>query len=186
MNPSAMPSSYIYPGVADHITVSAIDFAAVLKISQALSGIICKDKLLHEFSQVMLKNSGGDRCALILTDQSNQSTVAAVSTIESIELCSEPLDDSIDVPVKLIEHVQKTNEILVFNNLEIDRSVIDTYLQRYQPKSLVCLPILNQEKSVGILYLENRHTDNAFTDDRIFILNSLCTQAAISLDNAAE
>lgn len=37
---------------------------------------------------------------------------------------------------------------------------------------------------MGILYLENNLTTGAFTSDRVEILNLLCTQAAISLENA--
>jgi GAF domain-containing protein len=46
------------------------------------------------------------------------------------------------------------------------------------------LPIFNQGQLVGILSLENRATSGVFTNDRILILNFLCTQAAISLENA--
>ncbi|MEM6402192.1 MAG: ATP-binding protein, partial [Cyanobacteria bacterium P01_D01_bin.116] len=53
-----------------------------------------------------------------------------------------------------------------------------------QPKSVLCLPILNQGHLIGILYLKNRSTSGVFTSDRILILNFLCTQAAISLENA--
>ncbi|NEP53327.1 MAG: response regulator, partial [Moorea sp. SIO3C2] len=53
-----------------------------------------------------------------------------------------------------------------------------------QPKSVLCSPILNQGKLVGILYLENNLTPGAFTPDRLEVLNLLTSQAAISLENA--
>jgi signal transduction histidine kinase len=53
-----------------------------------------------------------------------------------------------------------------------------------EPKSLLCTPILSQGKLVAILYLENRVSIGAFTSDRVELLNFLCTQAAISLENA--
>ena len=46
------------------------------------------------------------------------------------------------------------------------------------------MPILDRSKLVGILYLENNLTIGAFTINRINTLNLLCTQAAISLENA--
>ncbi|MEH1932784.1 MAG: GAF domain-containing protein [Nostoc sp.] len=49
---------------------------------------------------------------------------------------------------------------------------------------MLCLPILNQGRLVGILYLENHLTSGVFTSNRILVLNFLCTQAAISLENA--
>ncbi|MCC5603078.1 AAA family ATPase [Nostoc sp. CHAB 5714] len=62
--------------------------------------------------------------------------------------------------------------------------IADPYIIRQQPKSLLCTPILYQGKLLGILYLENNLTTGAFTSDRVEILNLLCTQAAISLENA--
>jgi signal transduction histidine kinase len=60
----------------------------------------------------------------------------------------------------------------------------DSYIQQHQPRSILCSPILHQGKLLGILYLENNRSIGAFTDNRVDILNLLCTQAAISLENA--
>jgi PAS domain S-box-containing protein len=46
------------------------------------------------------------------------------------------------------------------------------------------MPILKQGKLIGILYLENSLTIGAFTSDRLEVLNLICSQAAISLENA--
>ncbi len=48
----------------------------------------------------------------------------------------------------------------------------------------MCTPILNQGKLIGILYLENHLMSGAFTSSRLETLNLLCSQAAISLENA--
>jgi signal transduction histidine kinase len=55
---------------------------------------------------------------------------------------------------------------------------------RQQPKSILCSPILHQGKLLGILYLENNLVTGAFTSHRVELLNLLCAQAAISLENA--
>jgi PAS domain S-box-containing protein len=46
------------------------------------------------------------------------------------------------------------------------------------------LPLLNQSKLVGVLYLENQLATGAFTPERSQILNLLSTQAAIAIENA--
>ena len=46
------------------------------------------------------------------------------------------------------------------------------------------MPLLNQGKLTGILYLEHPHLPGAFTDDRIETLKILSSQASISIDNA--
>jgi predicted ATPase len=162
----------------------AFDFAAILKASQALSSTIELDKLLHQLTQIILQNSGGDRCVLLLPNQTGEWLVRAIATLDNTQLCTEPLVNHPNVPVKLIQYVKNTQEIVVIDELKTDLPVIDDYLRQHQPKSLLCLPLLNQGQLIGILYLKNDFTIGAFTRDRVEVLNFLCTQAAISLENA--
>ncbi|MEG5001148.1 trifunctional serine/threonine-protein kinase/ATP-binding protein/sensor histidine kinase [Microcoleus sp. B4-D4] len=161
----------------------SLDFASVIKAAQALSSTIELDELLKQLTQIILQNSGGNRCILVLPDQETWH-VRAISTPETTELCSEPLEDHPDVPIKLIQYVKRTQSVVVIDNLQTDLPVIDDYLIQHNPKSVLCLPILNQGHLVGILYLKNEITAGVFTSDRLSVINFLCTQAAISLENA--
>ncbi|MEO1432572.1 MAG: AAA family ATPase [Cyanobacteria bacterium J06633_8] len=160
------------------------DFAAILKASQALSRTIELDELLHQLTQIILQNSGGNRCALILPDESGEWQVRAIATPDDTQLCVQPLANNPNLPVKFIQYVKNTQETLVINELKTDLPIIDDYLRQRQPKSLLCLPLLNQGQLIGILYLKNRFTIGAFTNERVEVINFLCSQAAISLENA--
>ena len=46
------------------------------------------------------------------------------------------------------------------------------------------MPIVYKGKLIGLLYLENNLTRSAFTADRLEVLTAICSQAAISLENA--
>ncbi|MEH2266272.1 trifunctional serine/threonine-protein kinase/ATP-binding protein/sensor histidine kinase [Nostoc sp.] len=163
---------------------TTLDFAAIIKASQALSRTIQLDDLLHQLTQIILQNSGGDRCALILPSENEVWKVRAIATPTATELYSEPLENNPNLPVKLIQYVKNTHEVVVIDDLETDLPVIEDYLTLQHPKSVLCLPILNHGHLVGILYLKNRLTSGVFTSDRIIILDFLCTQVAISLENA--
>ncbi|BAY90621.1 MULTISPECIES: trifunctional serine/threonine-protein kinase/ATP-binding protein/sensor histidine kinase [unclassified Tolypothrix] len=163
---------------------TALDFAVILKASQTLSSKIQFEELLHQLTQIILQNSGGDRCALILPNSDDNWYVQAIATPETTELCSQPLEGNCNIPVKLIQYVKNTQEVVVIEQLKTDLPVIDEYLTQQQPQSILCLPILHQRHLIGILYLKNRSTSGVFTSDRILILDFLCTQAAISLENA--
>ncbi len=164
---------------------TALDFATIIKASQTISSTIQLNELLRELTQIILKNSGGDHCALILPNSQGIWEIVAIATAGVTELSSQPLEENMNVPVKLVQYVKNTQEVVTFDNLKTDLSVIDAYLQQKNPQSVLTLPILNQGNLTGILYLENQSTRGAFTRDRILILNFLCTQAAISLENAS-
>ena len=163
---------------------STLDLATVLKASQAISGIIDLDELMRQLTHIILQHSGGDRCALMLPNSEGQWYVQAIATPEETAICSQPLENNPNVPIKLIQYVKNTQETVVVNDLETDLPVIGNYLLQKSPKSLLCLPILNQGHLIGILYLKNLLVSGAFTKERVLVLNFLCTQAAISLENA--
>ncbi|MEM7712492.1 MAG: ATP-binding protein, partial [Cyanobacteria bacterium P01_A01_bin.68] len=161
-----------------------LDFAAIIKASQTLSSTIELTELLQQLTQIILQNSGGDYCALILPDTDKKWSVKAIATPDTIELCSQLIDDNPNLPVKLINYVKNTQKLTVIDNLETDLPVIDEYFDKEQPSSILCLPILTQGHLGGILYLKNSLTSGVFSSNRLLILNFLSTQAAISLENA--
>ena len=163
---------------------SALDFATVLKANQTISGTIELDELLRQLTQIILQHSGGDRCALILPDETGEWQVQAIATPKEIQLCTEPLNNNRNIPVKLIQYVKNTYEIVVIDDLETDLPVVGDYLKQHQPKSVLGLPMLNQGRCIGTIFLENHLTSGVFTGDRILLLNFLCTQAAISIQNS--
>ena len=57
-------------------------------------------------------------------------------------------------------------------------------MAKRQPLSILCVPILNAGRSVGVLYLENNLTTGAFTQERVGLLMLLSGQIAVSIDNA--
>ena len=59
----------------------------------------------------------------------------------------------------------------------------DPYIREHGARSILCLPLINQAKLIGVLYLENNLAPHAFAPARIAVLKLLASQAAISLEN---
>ncbi|WP_414582168.1 AAA family ATPase [Scytonema sp. PCC 10023] len=169
----------------------SLDLASAIKVSQALSGEIELEELLSTLMQVVMENAGASKCAVILSDGDHLrlSVTAVSSSSDNARTCtalrSIPLESSEDVPITLINYVKRTQEILVIDDATAVTSFAsDGYIIREQPKSLLCIPIINRGKFLGILYLENNLATAAFTGDRLELLKLITTQAAISLENA--
>ena len=60
----------------------------------------------------------------------------------------------------------------------------DPYIVQCRAHSILRLPLVNQTKLIGILYLENNLTPYVFTPGRVTVLKLLASQAAISLENS--
>ncbi len=172
-------------GVSD-----ALDFASIIKASQALSSEIELNQLICQLMQVMMANAGATKGVLILS-QGSQLTVQAISTHNSNDeaiYCTEksiPIEESFAVPLSIINLVKRSLKPLNLDEVSSKTQFAsDDYLIQYQPQSLLCLPLSIRGEFLGILYLENNLTAGAFTEQRVKVLKLLCSQAAISLENA--
>ncbi|MFB2917132.1 trifunctional serine/threonine-protein kinase/ATP-binding protein/sensor histidine kinase [Aerosakkonema funiforme] len=163
-----------------------LDLTAIIKASQTISGAIELEKLLSSLLSIVIEIAGADKCVLMLLQDNHLLIQGAITPItQPIVLQSLPIADSQDIPHKLIYKVKHSQRTVVLLDATADPTLAnDPYIIRQQPQSIFCSPILSQGKLLGILYLENNLTKGAFTSDRVEILNLLCTQAAISLENA--
>ncbi|WP_442944182.1 GAF domain-containing sensor histidine kinase [Nostoc sp.] len=185
-------STYTFSTSSTNIS-NVLDFTSVLKASQAISSSLEIDQLITTLTRIILENSGAKKSALILP-QGDTWQVKAITFINHgsnshIEiqtiLNSQALDTCQDIPVNIINYVKNTQQTVVIDNLQTDiPGVIGEYMYRTKPQSVLCTPIINQGHLVGIIYLENKLTPGVFTSDRLRVINLLCTQAAISLENA--
>ncbi|MEH2135740.1 ATP-binding sensor histidine kinase [Nostoc sp.] len=191
--PSLTPSDTIF-APAFHSTetsssssiIESLDLVTVLKASQTLSGEIQLEKLLAALLRIVIENAGAEKCVLMLLRNDCLLIKGTISVnTQPIVLQRTPVEESQDIPLRLIYHVKHSLKPVVLADATTHPTFAsDTYILNQQPKSILCSPILYRGKFAGILYLENNLTTGAFTSDRVELLNLLCTQAAISLENA--
>ncbi|MEG4988252.1 AAA family ATPase [Microcoleus sp. BR0-C5] len=164
-----------------------IDLSTVIKASQVLAGEITSNKLLEKLMTLLLENGGAQKGFIVLSNK-DKLTIEARGEVdkEQVEvLQSISIEGSDALPVGMIKYVARTQEDVVLS--EATKQGVFTgepYIIKNMPKSVLCAPIINQGKLIGILYLENNLTTGAFTPDRLEVLKILSSQAAISIENA--
>ncbi|MEP6486906.1 trifunctional serine/threonine-protein kinase/ATP-binding protein/sensor histidine kinase [Microcoleus vaginatus GB2-A3] len=162
-----------------------LDFAAILKASQTLSSEIKLENLLAGLMSVVMENAGAKTAVLLLMKDGNLAIEAVASFNQDVISISVPLSASNEFPSAVVNYVKRTWKTVVLDNAAVQNDFIsDPYLMQEKPKSVLCTPILNQGKLIGLLYLENNLTIGAFTEDRTEVIQLLCAQAAISIENA--
>ncbi|HLO48478.1 MAG TPA: AAA family ATPase, partial [Kamptonema sp.] len=173
-------------GTSSSSVSNTLDLKAILKASQTISGEIKLSKLLSSLLSIIIENAGADKCVLMLLPDSRLLIKGAITQGSNpVVLQSIPVEESQDIPQKLIYKVKHNQQTVVLVDATADSTLAnDPYIIRQQPQSILCSPILHQGKLLGILYLENSLTKGAFTSDRIELLSLICAQAAISLENA--
>ena len=166
--------------------LSSLDLATVVKTSQALSGEIEIEPLMRQLMQFALENAGAQK-SLLLLEKNGRLVVEAQMTLDGdVEVLQSLIfDESGDWPLSPVQYAARTREDLVLHDaLSSPLFAHSAYIRKHRPKSILCVPLVRQNKLVGVLYLENTLTNGAFTPKRINVLRVIAAQAAISLENA--
>jgi GAF domain-containing protein len=166
---------------------SLLDLTTVVKASQALASEIVLDKLLEKLMKMVIENAGAQK-GFLLMPKEGKLLIAAAAAVEysdvAVEQCPRVSPAEV-LPITVINYVEKTHYDVVLSQAAREGLFTDDpYIKRQQVKSALCTPILNQSKLVGLLYLENNLTTEAFSPTRLEVLKILSSQAAISLENA--
>ncbi|MDY6991083.1 MAG: diguanylate cyclase, partial [Pseudomonadota bacterium] len=105
-------------------------------------------------------------------------------TQNSVLSTTQPLNNH-QLPLSVIHYVIRTQTSVVLPNATQDNQFqADPYIIKQQVKSLLCLPLIHQNKLIAILYLENNLAPGVFTAARLQVLSLLSSHIAIAIDKA--
>jgi len=174
------------PGPTSTIVASVdlLDLATVIKVSQAVSGEMVLEKLIDSLMRTACEHAGAERGLLILPRGDDLRVEAEVTTSGASVIVRRREAAERAVPESIVHFVLRTQECVILNDATADSSFsADTYIRQRHARSILCLPLINQSKLIGVLYLENNLAPHVFTPTRIAVLKLLASQAAISLVN---
>ncbi|MCP5211487.1 MAG: AAA family ATPase [Hahellaceae bacterium] len=164
-----------------------LDMASVMKSAQLISRELELTKLSAKVLEVIVESAGASSAALVIDINGQPHVVAQVGDDHLLTTPETPplLDNCRRIPVNLIRYVINSGERVNIGDVLNDRAFSDDpYLLEHQPRSILSVPVDYRDKNVGALYLENNLSINAFTPDRLDVINLLLAQAAISFENA--
>jgi PAS domain S-box-containing protein len=176
------------PGPTNTIVAPAelLDLATVIKVSQAVSGEMVLEKLIDKLMRAAIEHAGAGRGLLILP-QGDELQIETEAITSGDNIIVRLRDDSVSaagLPESLVRYVIRTRESVILDDASRTNPFsADSYIVQRRTRSVLCLPLINQAKLTGVLYLENNLTSHVFTPGRITVLKVLASQAAISLEN---
>ncbi len=167
-----------------------LDLNTIIKASQVLSGEVNRSRLIEKLMQLVLENAGAER-GLLFLNQEGALLAEAESVLGGTKLLHKKLSEVGDaasepkVPESLVNYVFRGQQMVLLEDAAHKGQFTSLpYMKTHKTKSVLCLPLINQGKVSGVLYLENNLSTNFFTAQRVELLNMLSTQIAISLENA--
>ncbi|KAM0752526.1 hypothetical protein T439DRAFT_379572 [Meredithblackwellia eburnea MCA 4105] len=165
-----------------------LDLRTVVAASSVLGMETSVDGVVSKLLGLTLRTAGAELCLLVL-DKGGVLCAEAIARSDSTEVKHLHRLDSIDLqperyPCTVINYVARSRAMVVNNLDALGDAISDPYLNKHHPKSILCLALASQAKVVGVLYMENSQTANAFTPDRLEILSLISGQAASTVEKA--
>ncbi|MFN4150623.1 MAG: ATP-binding protein, partial [Candidatus Sericytochromatia bacterium] len=160
-----------------------LDVLSLLKASQTISKEISLSELLTKLILIIKENAGAEKVFLILPKEEKLFIEAYYEKnilIETIDI-----EKSSNIPISIINYVFRTKDSILLNEpINSNNFSKDLYINNFKPKSVLCLPLINQGNVNGIIYMENNLSTDVFTESDLKIVNLLASQATISLENS--
>lgn len=167
--------------------VGELDLTTVIKVSQAVSGEIVLEKLIDLLMRTAIEHAGAERGVLIVPqgDELRIEAEATTSGNKVVVRLHQASATGAALPESITRYVVRTRETVILDDAVTAQNTLaaDSYIHRHHARSILCLPLINQAKLIGVLYLENNLTPRVFTPTRVALLKVLASQAAISLEN---
>ncbi len=172
---------------APALTLPNIDINYLIKSCLIIPAETEEKILLDKIMNVVLESSGAQHGYLIM-EEGGELIIRAESHItekDVVRATNQKFEDCKDICHAIIRYVHRTKEMVLLENASEKGEFKDNpEIQEMKLKSVLCLPVIKQNKLVGILYLENRLSDSVFTAERADITTLFTYEAAVSLENA--
>ena len=169
-----------------HTPVGQLELATVIKVSEAVSSEIVPERLIDTIMRTALEHAGAERGLLILArgDDYRIEAEAQTSSDQVIVALRQASVTAADLPNSVLHYVLRAKEVVLLHDASgQNQFAADEYIRGHHARSVLCLPLLKQNRLLGVLYLENSLTPHAFTPARMAVLKLLASEAAISMEN---
>lgn len=167
-----------------------LDISSILKASNAISQEIVLSELLIKMMKIVLENAGAEKGYFVVPKDGSWFIEAQGAAHEEYYevlkgIAINENSSSAYLSQTILNYAVRTKSSIVVGDASCDdRFTEDTYIQKEKPKSILCSPIMNKGKLIGLLYLENNLATDVFTPSRVEVLKMLSSELGISIENA--
>jgi predicted ATPase/two-component sensor histidine kinase len=188
MGRDSQPVSSASPVVSTQAQLGMLDLNSLIHASRVVSDEVGLRRLIETLLTMVIEHAGAQRGLLLTPRLQELSLEAEVETARDgaeIRFHRVPVT-SAHAPLALLHHAMSMRSPVLLDDAErLNPYSGDVYFANRRTRSVLCVPLLKQQKLTGIIYLENNLLPYVFTPSRVSVLQLLASQAAISLENAA-
>ena len=153
----------------------------VLRVSRRMVEIRELSPLLTYAIDEALKLTGGEQGYIVLVTPEGALDFQVMRTHEGQDLTG--ADDK--VSRSILSKVTSTGDSLIVNDAMFDPNFAAAKsVMHLRLRSILCVPLISHEQTIGAIYVENRALGHYFRDEDLAPLEIFANQAAVAIENA--
>lgn len=154
---------------------------ALAEVGGKINSSLDTNDVLQLVIDTIIKLTGGERCFLMLRNESNE-LEARIARNWKHESLSEK-EEAISTTV--INRVVEFGEpVLTTNAQEDPRFQTQASIVSFNLRSIICVPLKIRDEVIGVIYTDHKTQIGKFIIDDLDLLSAFSNQAAIALQNA--
>jgi transcriptional regulator with GAF, ATPase, and Fis domain len=151
------------------------------RLSQTFNSTLDLDQVLNRLLDEVVVNLTAERGFVMLRDEQGRLAVRVARGLEHQTIQAPDFLFSQGVIDKVVLEGQPvlTHDASLDDRFNLRQSVV-----LHQLRSILCVPLRIQERTAGVIYVDNRAQAGIFTDGDLELLNAIAATAAIAIENA--
>ncbi len=154
----------------------------LFEISQLVNSTLQLEDLLEIVMDRAIAVTGAERGFLMLRDETSGQLHFAVAR----NMRRQDIEESaFQVSRSIVNRVAETAEPILTDNASQDPRFADSVsIATYVLRSILCVPLQVKNRTIGVLYVDNRVRIGHFTPEDLSLLTAFANQAAVAIENA--
>lgn len=167
----------------DAAYVMARDLSALMKVSTTINAIRGVDELQRTLLELLFEVVPAQRGVVLLTDAEGIGDVREFTSVFGMDR-SRGQDQSIKVSNKVTTWVLRHRESLLISSKTEAQSFESESLIADEPVSVMCVPLIMLERTLGVIYLDTSIPDSLFDQDHLQLVSAISAITAVAIENA--
>jgi transcriptional regulator with GAF, ATPase, and Fis domain len=153
---------------------------SLFHLSANFASLVNMAELLEKMIDCLLDIFQAERGFVLLLDaRTNKLKVAISRKIESA--------DSGSISFTVAQRVSQSRKPMLITDIDAEQQLRGAQsIQRGDIRSIICAPLMIEQKLVGVVYLDSQVKARAYTPDDLEIVNAFANHAAHVIENAVE
>jgi two-component system, NtrC family, response regulator HydG len=167
---------------SDALYVMARDLSALMKISTTINAIRGIDKLQKALIELLFEVVPARRGAILLTSPHKEPADEFESTFGLDRVTG--TEEAVLVSQTIVHRVLKDGSALLIRESDSSESLNTDSLIAARSRSVMCLPLIMLERTLGVVYLDTDEPGISFSENHLQLATAIAAIAAVAIENA--